>query len=984
MNHTSLILRIAGLIVFSQAAMAEVESVTITHVINNSHSTFTVEGSGQVLPAGQTTTLNCDLSVGALTLKPDNKRDFQLMILQVNDSGLELLRKELTTCIVQERHITQVDLEIIKGLKLPSTYLAPGSTSVPHEIMCRRGENIVEITDYNVLYSGLRSEYIVDIYSAQQCLGQLRATKSSTFPSPFTPGGFCRTTQTASLIPGFKQSGTICSESYSSSNFPNKAPTVIRPYLVYLPYGYFDDPNKLYPLMYHLHGTPSTPEVAVDRVATLLDLMIADQRIVPMICVFPNGNSPVNEFMGLPLDELPEFYQNAIVVNGDSIPSFWADSNQLGYMETDIMDTLFEHIETKYQTMDGKQFRGVNGFSGGGGGHQMVLAHSDRFGSVSSNSGYGVDWQTDIDVMQLMDGVFAQIFTDFGYTETHLSQLDPFDPLVYGLINQMPWMYAVANALAPDVSADYGAYLPIDADGNIDPLVQDEYLAHSASFRAAEYVNEILANKLKIYHDAGSYDFFYNLLLAAPSTYLLFDLLRLGSCYYNYSNENYSQALSAQGIKHEFVSYKGNHNGRSNLQTMSALLFHSAIFSSNENANEERIKLIGKGTVIMDEDATMIVDRGVMIGVETLGTYTKLTDIAWYLKGRSKLQIGTEGRAGGTFQIGNTYDKFDLENDPELNEHSITFNLNINGPDAAFQVNQQGVFGMGAGVQGQVRDVPNYYVINTLSNVTKIGIDVAQGSIQHSQIIPGNDARAGLWAIGPSQQYDFACDQFNGAVYGGGNMVNASDADLLHPSMTEGMFDIQSGANINFATDHAVGTYAGPVSEGIRDIQETAQTQIWFYIFNRPVSVNGFALNGITSIPALNLTTFASHAHLNSLNAQVLSSETSLRDDNKEKLPLVGMTQQQCFDFFKLDTYNDQYKKTAPIAQNNTNEATLVYLDSTLQPEDGDVIVRVPGRDFPELTIGVGNGVAIGAIGIVLNKTEPRELVQVYDLEEHW
>lgn len=987
MNRMSWMLSTTILIILSHVACADVESLHITQIMNHSSSTFVVQGSQHILPAGQTTGADIDLSKGALVLIPDGKHDFQIMISQVNDSGIELLRSELISCIVQERHITQVDLEIIKGLKLPSTYLAPGSTSIPREITCRRGANVLEIHDYDPLMAGLKSEYVVDIFSATQASSRMCATKfgraATQFPSPFSAGGFCRATQTADLIPGFTQSGTICSEVYTSSNFPNYAATLERPYLVYLPHGYFDDPNKLYPLLYHLHGTPSTPEEAVDRVAILLDLMIADKRIVPMIVVFPNGNSPVHEFMGLPLNELPDFYQAAIVVNGNSIPSFWANSAQLGNMEDDIMNTLFQHIETKYQTMDGRQYRGVNGFSGGGGGHQMVLAHSDRFGSVSSNSGYGVDWQTDISVMQLMDGIYSQIFTDLGYTDTHLSQLDPFDPVVYGTVTSLPWMYAVANALAPNALAPYGAYLPIDDNGDIEPVIQGLYQEHSATGRAAEYAQAIIENKLKIYFDAGAYDFFYSWQIADPSVYLLFDALRLGSSYYNASNETYSQALGAQGIKHEFVSYKGNHNGRSNLQTMSALLFHSAVFSNNEQMNHDRIKLIGKGTVVMDEDATMVVDRGATVGIETLGTYTKLTSIDWHLKGRSKLQIGTEGRAGGAFQIGNTYDKFDLESDPELQEHSIMFDLNINGPDAAFQVNQQGVFGMAAGVQGQVSDIPNFYVMNTLSNVDKININVPQGMIQHSQIIPGDDTRAALWALGPCAEYNFAYDKFNAAIYGGGNLVNIQDADLVQPGMTEGEFDIQSGTNINFATDHAVGTYAGPVQQGIRDLQETEQSQMVFYIFQGPVSVNGLALTSITSIPAVYLTTFASHAHLNSLNAQVLSSELGLRDDNKI-LPSEQMTQQQCFDFLKLDTYNDQYKKTAPIARNNTNEATLVYLDSTLAPDVADVIVRVPGRDFPELTTGVENGVQLGSIGVVLNNADPRELVQVYDLEEQW
>jgi hypothetical protein len=982
MNRTNWVLSIVIAAVLQQITYAESESLKIVQIINHSGSTFTIKDTNLSISAGQAVSTAIDLGKGDLVLIPGDKSNFHLMISQIDKSGVELLRSELISCVVQECRITQFDLETIKGLKLPTTYFAPGSTALPREIVCRRGDNILEIYDHDVKFSGLHGEYTVDIHQENMVITN-NTTMMTKYAGQLPKRTVCRPTQTADLIPGFTQSGVICSGVYTSANFPNYASTCDRSYLVYLPHGYFDEPNTLYPLLYHLHGIPSTPEEAVDRVSILLDLMIADKRIVPMIVVFPNGNAPVHEFMGLPIDTLPDFYQASIVVNGNSIPAFWANSERLGNMENDVMNTLFQHIESTYQTMDGRQYRGVNGFSGGAGSQQMVLAASDRFGSVSSNSGYGVDWQTDITVTQLMDNFYAAIFTELGYENPHLRDLDPFDPVVYGIVTQLPWMYALATALAPNATAPYETYLPIDSSGAIDPVVQALYQAHSATSRAAEYADAILNNKLKIYADAASYDFFYGWQVALPTVYVLFDLLSLGAGYYNYSNNIYSQALNAQGIKHEFISFKGNHNGRSNLQTMSALLFHSAVFSQNEQADSERIKLIGTGTVVLDEDAIMVVDRGATIGIETLGAYTNLTDIDWQLKGRAKLQIGTEGRAGGAFQIGNTYDKFDLENDPTLRDHVINFKFFIDGPDAALQINQQGVLGMAAGVQGQGSTVPNFYVMKSLSNVKQIDVNVPQGIIQHSQIIPGDDARAALWAIGPCTKYNFTYDKYNAAIYGGGNLVEIQDADLLQPTLDEGMFEVVSGKNIDFATDHAVGTFAGPVSQGIRDIQETTSSLIYFANFTGAVSVNGIALTSISSIPPANLTINASHAHLNGLNAQVMSSELALRDDNKV-LPSTDMTQDECFEFLKLDDYDEQYKKTAPIARNNTNEATLVYVDSTLQPEGDDVIVRVPGRDFPELTTGVENGVQLGSIGIALNNTDPRELVQVYDLEEQW
>ena len=49
------------------------------------------------------------------------------------------------------------------------------------------------------------------------------------YASPFSASGTCRKTETGVLIPTFTQSGTICSETYESTNFPNKSATVDRP-----------------------------------------------------------------------------------------------------------------------------------------------------------------------------------------------------------------------------------------------------------------------------------------------------------------------------------------------------------------------------------------------------------------------------------------------------------------------------------------------------------------------------------------------------------------------------------------------------------------------------------------------------------------------------------------------------------------------------------------------------------------------------------
>ena len=732
-----------------------------------------------------------------------------------------------------------------------------------------------------------------------------------------------------------------------------------------------------------MHGTPSNPEEAVDRVTQLLDLLISDERIVPTIVVFPNGNAPVDEFMGVPLANLPQFYIDAlnIVENDDSIPSFWANSSQLGDMETDIIFTLCDHIDKTYQTKRDKQFRGINGFSGGGGAHQMVLPHSDRFGSVSSNSGYGLDWESEVTIVEDYDDVYAGILYSFSYTNTHLADLDPFDEDNYLIVTRLPWIYNVATSLSPNGAATYKADLPVDVYGNIVSSVQTEYISHSAVKRAEVYADDIKENSLKIYFDAGALDFFYN--VPGAGYYFLVDVNATGASYYNGSSNNYSQALTTQGIKHEFVSFRGNHNGRSNIQTMSALLFHSAIFSSNYNTDDERIKFVGNGNILLEENSSMLINQETSVGVETMSTYTSFTDFIWNINDHAKLQLGNPGQRGGTLQIGNTHDKFDIENNPSLGDHVVSCTFVLDGAGAELQINNHGILGLAAGVQGQEGTIPNQFVMNSLSNVSSINIDIQEGILKHNQIISGHNEHSALLAVGPSSVYTFTFDEVNSSILGGGNIIKTDDADLMHSALSTGRFNQEEGEKINFETDHVDGSFSGQVPQGMREYQQTTETNETLFFVNEPVSLDGQELDALIVIPTLSMTTYKSHAHKNTLDVNVISSKPLMRDLNKTQLA-ENSSQDQFYDYLKLEEYLDMRRKRSPFGKNHQNETTLVYLEEVDELDNNSLIVRVKEKKFPPLTAGIDNGQRIGAIGIILNRESPRELVQVYDLEEHW
>ena len=63
---------------------------------------------------------------------------------------------------------------------------------------------------------------------------------------------------------------------------------------VYTPPGY--SKGRKYPVLYLIHGAGQNERAWVDsgRANVILDNLIADKKIVPMIVVFPNGNATTN------------------------------------------------------------------------------------------------------------------------------------------------------------------------------------------------------------------------------------------------------------------------------------------------------------------------------------------------------------------------------------------------------------------------------------------------------------------------------------------------------------------------------------------------------------------------------------------------------------------------------------------------------------------------------------------------------------------
>jgi enterochelin esterase-like enzyme len=139
-----------------------------------------------------------------------------------------------------------------------------------------------------------------------------------------------------------------------------------RTMLVYTPPGY--SPERTYPVLYLLHGIGGD-ETEWQRLANpeaILDNLLADGALVPMIVVFPNGRAQPNDRAE------GDVFRHA--------PAF-------ARFERDLLDDVIPAIEARYAVKADREHRALAGLSmGGGQALNFGLAHLDRFAWVGGFS----------------------------------------------------------------------------------------------------------------------------------------------------------------------------------------------------------------------------------------------------------------------------------------------------------------------------------------------------------------------------------------------------------------------------------------------------------------------------------------------------------------------------------------------------------------------------------------------------------------------
>lgn len=161
--------------------------------------------------------------------------------------------------------------------------------------------------------------------------------------------------------------GSITTVQYDSKTLSTK-----REMLVYTPPGY--SPDKKYPVIYLLHGLNSGngqwPYWV--RADYIMDNLIAEGKIKPVIMVFPNGNTNVTVENPKPSEE--EERKSGFKGYGVSF-------------ENDLLKDIIPYIESHYSVYTNRKHRALVGLSMGGGQSLNIgLSHINTFAYVGGMS----------------------------------------------------------------------------------------------------------------------------------------------------------------------------------------------------------------------------------------------------------------------------------------------------------------------------------------------------------------------------------------------------------------------------------------------------------------------------------------------------------------------------------------------------------------------------------------------------------------------
>jgi enterochelin esterase-like enzyme len=150
---------------------------------------------------------------------------------------------------------------------------------------------------------------------------------------------------------------------------------------LYTPPGYTEDLSRTYPVVISLHGIGGNSQQRANLYAPTLDARITAAEILPMIWLFPDGQT--NAFYGDAFDGHKQVYSHMI---GEALP----------------------YVDAQFRTIPDREHRAMEGFSMGGFGAAMYTAkHHELFSAVVEYGGALATWQN---LVQFNNAVAVEMY----------------------------------------------------------------------------------------------------------------------------------------------------------------------------------------------------------------------------------------------------------------------------------------------------------------------------------------------------------------------------------------------------------------------------------------------------------------------------------------------------------------------------------------------------------------------------------------------
>ncbi len=293
--------------------------------------------------------------------------------------------------------------------------------------------------------------------------------------------------------------GKIIEDSFYSNSLDET-----RKFNIYLPEYYNpNDTTQRFPVVYHLHSNFGDQTELDWHISTVLNELITNNKVNPMIVVKPYSNLDPETF------KLPW------------VSSWYANSELHGLFEDYLVYDLLNHVDSIYNTISVKEKRSLLGFSMGGYGALMLgFKYPENYMATASLDG-PVSFTRD----------FETWWTDS--IQSEYSGKGPFDP-------EAGWntedMFAISGSFSPNLNKPpYFVDLPLDTNFILIDSIMKKWRLHYISSLAYQYSRE---NDLKIYMDSGT-----DTLLTNYSS--IMDLI---------------DTFETLEIPYEFNSYSGGHS----------------------------------------------------------------------------------------------------------------------------------------------------------------------------------------------------------------------------------------------------------------------------------------------------------------------------------------------------------------------------------------------------------------------------------------